>query len=136
VKINSLSIIAGDYADSKTSANAIYQLIRHRLLTTGRDNMLPLVYVLDSILKNVKGVYVNLVQEDAAEWMSTIFHKMQDSQRAKLKKVWKTWEEFNIFSSDAWRAMGRCFDNPSIGNSTVISTSNVAGITRTVCTIV
>lgn len=134
MKINSLSIIAGDHSESRSSASAIYQIIRQRLLSTTRDNMLPLVYLLDSILKNVKGFYIDLVQEDAEKWMPTVHQKLQDAQRAKLKKVWNTWEEFKIFSTDAWKAMGRCFDSQSSnGNSVIGSTlSNVAGIARTV----
>jgi pre-mRNA cleavage complex 2 protein Pcf11 len=94
--------------------------------------MLPLVYVLDSILKNVKGFYIDLVQDDAARWMPTVHEKLQDAQRAKLKKVWQTWNECQIFSTDAWKAMGLCFDN-SIGKNIVGSSlSSVAGIKRTV----
>ena len=125
VKINSLSIIAGDHADSKSSAQAIYMIIRKRLLSTSRDNMLPLVYVLDSILKNVKGFYVDLAQDDAASWMPTVHDKLQDNQRAKLKKVWQTWNEFNLFSTDAWKAMGNCFSQTS-------GKSSAAGIPRSV----
>ena len=133
MKINSLSIIAGDHADSKSSAAAIYRIIRERLLSTSRDNMLPLVYVLDSILKNVKGFYIDMVQEDAAEWMPKVYEKLQDTQRAKLKKVWETWDKFSLFSSDAWRNMGRCFDNQSSGKGLVgTNLSTVAGIARTV----
>lgn len=124
-------MIAGDYAESKSSAGSIYQIIRERLLATSRDNMLPLVYLLDSILKNVRGFYIEIVQDDAANWMPMVYHKLQDAQQAKLKKVWNTWEEFKLFSTEAWKAMGSCFDNQSgsILNSAV---SDVAGIARTV----
>ena len=99
--------------------------------------MLPLVYVLDSILKNVKGFYIDMVQEDAAEWMPKVYEKLQDAQRAKLKKVWETWDKFSLFSSDAWKNMGRCFDNQSSGKGLVgTSLSTVAGIARTVRRIV
>lgn len=96
--------------------------------------MLPLVYVLDSILKNVKGFYIDLVQEDAEQWMPKVHHKLQDAQRARLKKVWTTWDEFKLFSTDAWKAMGRCFDSQSSNGKSVVgsSLSNVAGIARTV----
>ena len=95
--------------------------------------MLPLVYVLDSILKNVKGFYIDLVQDDAAQWMPKVYEKLQDVQRAKLKKVWNTWEEYKLFSVDSWKNMGRCFDNQTSGNAIAgTSLSNIAGISRTV----
>jgi pre-mRNA cleavage complex 2 protein Pcf11 len=133
VKINSLTMIAGDYAESKSSAASIYQVIRERLLATNRDNMLPLVYLLDSILKNVRGFFIDIVQDDAANWMPKVYCKLQDVQQAKLKKVWVTWEEFNLFSTDAWRAMGSCFGSQS-GSILNSSLSDVAGIARTVST--
>lgn len=131
VKINSLTMIAGDYAESKSSAGCVYQIIKERLLSTNRDNMLPLVYLLDSILKNVRGFYIDLVQDDAVNWMPKVYHKLQDAQQAKLKKVWNTWEEFNIFSTEAWKAMGSCFDNQG-GSILSSAVSDVAGIARTV----
>lgn len=124
-------MIAGDYAESKSSASSIYQIIRERLLDTSRDNMLPLVYLLDSILKNVRGFYIDIVQDDAAKWMPKVYQKLQDVQQAKLKKVWNTWEEFNIFSKEAWKAMGSCFDNQT-GSIVGSSVSDIAGISRTV----
>lgn len=129
-------MIAGDYAESKSSSKEVYQIIRKRLLNTNRDNMLPLVYLLDSILKNVKGYYIDLVQDDAAKWMPMVHQKLQDAQRTKLSKVWKTWEEFQIFNSDAWKEMGRCFDNQSLVSSakSVVGAalSSATGITRAV----
>jgi pre-mRNA cleavage complex 2 protein Pcf11 len=55
VKINSLSMVAEDHADSLQSAAAIYNVIREPLISPSvhSDRKLPLVYVIDSILKNV-----------------------------------------------------------------------------------
>lgn len=125
-------MIADDHKESKASANAIYNVIRKRLLNTSRDNMLPLVYVLDSILKNAKGYYVEIVEADAAGWMSSVNEKLQDTQRAKLQKVWRTWNEFKIFSEESWKAMGRCFDDRASGKAVGSTVSEVAGISRTV----
>jgi pre-mRNA cleavage complex 2 protein Pcf11 len=127
VKINSLTMVAEDHAETTASAKAIYDIIRKRIMSTGRDNLLPLVYVLDSILKNVKGKFIDVVEVDVAKWMPVVYRQLQKPQRAKLQKVWKTWNEFKIFSTDSWKAMGECFDE---GAST--KATNVAGITRTV----
>jgi pre-mRNA cleavage complex 2 protein Pcf11 len=132
--INSLSMVAEDHADSKSSAKAVYKAIRQKLLTTSRENMLPLVYVLDSILKNAKGAYIAIVEDDAASWIPIVYRKLQDDQRAKLQKVWKTWDECNIFSPARWKEMGSCFDERTTGSDKTIGSSaaKVAGISRTV----
>jgi hypothetical protein len=120
-------MVAEDHSETKASAKAIYDIIRKRIMSTSRDNLLPLVYVLDSILKNVKGKFIRVIEVDVANWMPVVYRQLQKPQRAKLQKVWKTWNECKIFSSDSWKAMGECFDE---GDSAKATT--VAGITRTV----
>jgi len=120
VAINSLSMAAEDFASSPTSATTIYDCIRSRLMDrtspgiSSPDRKLPLVYVLDSLLKNVKGVYINIIQDDAADWMSTvydIFDKAnKENEKARLKKVWNTWREQGaIMDQEKWRQIGQCF---------------------------
>lgn len=131
VKINSLSMVAEDHADSKKSAMAIYNTIRKQLLGTSQDKMLPLVYVLDSILKNAKGEYIPIVEDDAANWIPEVHRRLHDSERIKLQKVWRTWSEFKIFSTDHLRAMGLCFDERVSDKAIGSSAAKVAGISRT-----
>mmetsp|Transcript_31695 Transcript_31695/g.66650 ORF Transcript_31695/g.66650 Transcript_31695/m.66650 type:complete len:546 (-) Transcript_31695:423-2060(-) len=120
VAINSLSMAAEDFASSPTSATTIYDCIRSRLIDQTSpgiscpDRKLPLVYVLDSLLKNVKGVYISIIQDDAANWMSTvydIFDKAnKENEKARLKKVWNTWREQGaIKDQEKWRQIGQCF---------------------------
>jgi len=120
VAINSLSMAAEDFASSPTSASTIYDCIRSRLVDrtsagiSSPDRKLPLVYVLDSLLKNVKGVYINIIQDDAANWMTTvydIFDKAnEEDKKARLKKVWNTWREFGVMKDEKkWRQIGQCF---------------------------
>jgi pre-mRNA cleavage complex 2 protein Pcf11 len=120
-------MVAEDHAETKASAKAIYDIIRKRIMSTSRDNLLPLVYVLDSILKNVKGKFIDVIEVDVANWMPVVYRQLQKPQREKLQKVWKTWNEFKMFSPDNLKAMGACFDE---GAST--KPTNVAGIVRTV----
>ena len=108
------------------------------MLNTSRDNLLPVVYVIDSILKNVKGLYLNILEKDAIEWMPIVFQKLDETQRLKLEKVWKTWDEFKLFPQESWKAIGRCFADRSSSNAQTTSSntiSEIAGITRTVRTI-
>lgn len=130
-------MVAEGFADSKKSAKVLYDVVCKRLLNTSSDNILPLVYVLDSILKNVKGCYVKIIEDDAAEWLPVVHRKLADQEsRQKLQKVWKLWGTFNIFDPEKWKAMGRCFDDEMAANGTTeFSGSNVAGINRTVRTI-
>ncbi|KAL7533095.1 hypothetical protein ACHAXR_005036 [Thalassiosira sp. AJA248-18] len=116
VAINSLSMAAEDFASSPTSASTIYKCIRSRLVDRASppDRKLPLVYVLDSLLKNVKGVYINIIQDDAANWMSTvydIFDKAnKEDEKTRLKKVWNLWKEYGVITDEEkWRKIGQCF---------------------------
>lgn len=129
VIINTLSMIAEDFDSSESSTTKIYEIIKTRLLHGNSNYMLPVIYLLDSILKNVKGHYIKYVEQDAAEWMPKIHDKANGLQQQKLQKVWKTWNEFNLFSEKSWKAMGRCFnDDASLGISLF---EPVAGISRT-----
>ena len=115
VAINSLSMAAEDFVTSQASAQTIYNCIRSRLVDcttpgiSSPDRKLPLVYVLDSLLKNVKGVYIKIIQDDAATWMSTVYEIFdkanKENEKARLKKVWNTWKEFGVIKDEGKGAM-------------------------------
>lgn len=116
MKINSLSMVAEDHADSAKNAAAIYNVIREPLISISvhSDRKLPLVYVVDSILKNVKGEYIPIIEKDAKEWMPVVYKVLAEDKRAKLKKVWNLWRDAGVFSSkESWEEMGRCFSSSS-----------------------
>lgn len=122
-------MVAEDHSDTKASAAAIYNIIRNRIMTTTTAaNLLPLVYVLDSILKNVKGKFIPVMEQDVVNWMSIVYKQLQNPQKQKLVKMHKTWNEFGIFSPENLKAMGRCFESSAVAGTT----SKVAGSTRTV----
>lgn len=125
-------MVAEDHSESKAGSNAIYKIIRDRLLGSSREKLLPLVYLVDSILKNAKGHYVEVVEDDAANWIPGVHKKLQEPQKAKLQKVWKTWNDSHIFAPEKLKAMGRCFDESVSGKSLSSSTAQVVGINRTV----
>lgn len=132
VTINLLSMVAEDYSDRQSSSEKIYRVVRRRLLgCSSPSHILPVIYVLDSILKNAKGSFVPLVEDDAKDWLGTVHQRLDGAQRQKLQKVWKTWNDCNIFNVDNWKTMGKCFSDSGIGLST--SFPPVAGISRTVC---
>lgn len=114
VLINTLSMVAEDYSDSMKCGKSIYDNIRTLLVSTSisPDCKLPLVYVIDSLLKNVGGVFVSLVAEDASKWIPLVFGSLgnRPEYRAKLKKVLMTWKDGGIFSLEVMKEMSKCFD--------------------------
>ena len=119
VAINSLSMAAEDFASSPNSASTIHDCICSRLIDrtspgiSSPNRKIPLVYVLDSLLKNVKGVYINIIQDNAATWMSTVYNMFDEAnmecEKASLRKVWNTWKEFGVIDDNKWRQIGQCF---------------------------
>ena len=124
VKVNTLTMIAEDYADSPKNASKICQLIRDRLMSTKirDDHKLPLVYVVDSILKNVRGTYIELMEEDILAWMPIVAAALPEHDerrgRPKLKKVWMLWKDSGIFALDVWQKLGQYFTSSSSLNGT------------------
>lgn len=126
VKINSLSMVAEDHAESSGNAAAIYNIIRESLISTSVhcDRKLPLVYLIDSILKNVKGRFIPLVENDAANWLPVVYKALPEEKRAKLEKVWNLWNKgtsAGVFAKDKWEEMGRCFSENNGGTDTTIN---------------
>lgn len=111
VKINSLSMVADDHSESKHNAGEIYKVIRAQLLSKkiSSDHLLPLVYLIDSILKNVKGVYIPIIEQDASTWLSVVYEALSEDKRVKLKKVYNLWKDMGIFSEASWKRMGESF---------------------------
>lgn len=139
VLINTLSMIAEDYSISfPKSCTSIHFAIRDLLLSNEvkPDCKLPLVYVIDSILKNVKGLYIEIMKEDIQEWMGGVYQLLEGNElaRTKLRKVWNTWNEFKIFPDKEWNSMGKCFtdedDKATAAKKIADAKTKAAGIDR------
>mmetsp|Transcript_12274 Transcript_12274/g.25421 ORF Transcript_12274/g.25421 Transcript_12274/m.25421 type:complete len:511 (+) Transcript_12274:509-2041(+) len=104
-------MVAEDFASSTAQASALYKCIRTPLISKQApvDRKLSLVYVIDSLLKNVRGKFIPVIETDAKAWMPVVFEQMSEEQRAKLRRVWNTWRECNLFSEKNWEEMGVCF---------------------------
>merc|ERR1719223_2048719 len=79
VMINTLTMIAEDYSTSfPVSCAALYQQIHKRLLSPKVPSAykLPLVYVVDSILKNVGELYIGIIGPQISEWMKVLFEEL------------------------------------------------------------
>ncbi len=149
--INTLSMIAEDYSKSyHKSCLEIYNVIKELLLSHEMKPgcKLPLVYVIDSILKNAKGLYVDIMKDDfnnisssgrgveIQNWMDDVYNFLQNDEmsRQKLRKVWNTWEHFNIFPHETWTKIGECFieEDQKLHNAKLVADAKAkaAGIDR------
>lgn len=116
-------MVAEDHADSSRSAAAIYNVIREPLVSPSvhSDRKLPLVYVIDSILKNVKGEFIPTIENDAKNWMPVVYKALPEDKRVKLKKVWNLWKDANVFSSlERWEETGQCFSDTTGNGGDVV----------------
>lgn len=121
--INALSIAADDFSTIPPSATTIYNCIRSRLFADDNKprRLIPLVYVIDSLLKNVKGAYVDIILNDASTWMPHVHSVLQkagdEDGKGRLKKVWKTWKEFGLIKDEEkWKQIGECFNEAKVKN--------------------
>eukprot|EP00957_Ditylum_brightwellii_P109867 8379989-Ditylum_brightwellii.AAC.1 len=81
-------MVAEDYKSSTSSSFKIYKVVRTHLLKKNSSpaRKLPLVYVVDSILKNAKGQFVTLMEADAKSWLPVVHGMLSSDGRAKLKR--------------------------------------------------
>jgi len=119
VLINTLSMIAEDYSTHfPKSSSEIYNAIKDLLLSQSikADCKLPLVYVIDSILKNAKGLFIKIMEDDIANWIQVVHTKLgkDENAKSKLRKVWKIWNEIHLFNEASWNNMGQCFKDEDL----------------------
>ena len=70
--INNLTKIAGE---NIANASGIASTIEHRLLTTEPMRKLPYLYLLDSIVKNIGGVYIQRFARNLFHCFNSRFYK-------------------------------------------------------------
>ena len=87
--INMLTMLSEDYKDSK--APQIVRCIEQRLHSVSADKKLPLLYLLDSICKNVGHIYVTLFTQNIVSTFCETFEKVDEKTRLSLYKLRQTW---------------------------------------------
>ncbi|KAG0323488.1 hypothetical protein BGZ99_002745 [Dissophora globulifera] len=90
--ITSLTIAAGD---NVSSARVIVQTIEERLRTAPPMQKLPTLYLIDSIIKNVGGPYLNLFGHSIVSLFLDAYTVVDSSARASFEKVLGTWPNWN-----------------------------------------
>lgn len=90
--INVLTMLAEENTDNGLG---IVQVICDRIKEVGIDQKLPSLYLLDSILKNIGGEYVNIISMCIVEIFCHVFESAKDERnRMSLFKLRKTWAQY------------------------------------------
>ncbi|KAI3652443.1 hypothetical protein MP228_002768 [Amoeboaphelidium protococcarum] len=95
--ITSLTLIA---EENEWAAEQIVQVIEQRLQSVPLNQKLPVMYLMDSIIKNVKGKYLVYFAANLYRIYTTIYEqacasqKEGDDLRARLEKLVKTWSGY------------------------------------------
>ncbi|KAK9867749.1 hypothetical protein WJX84_000921 [Apatococcus fuscideae] len=88
VAINTLSQLADEWKEQ--AAPSIAALVEKRLLNCDPKHKLPALYLLDSIVKNVRQPYISLFARNLPEVFSKIWQSCEDA-RQQLTKLLGTW---------------------------------------------
>ena len=74
------------------------------------DRKIPLLMAIDSVLKNCKGYYTAMIEEDAKHWVPLLYDRLPSGKpRETLERVWKIWRDAGIFPESSWKQIGSCF---------------------------
>ncbi|XP_016845564.2 uncharacterized protein LOC100121739 isoform X3 [Nasonia vitripennis] len=88
--INMLTLLAEDYIDH---ANAIVEAIEAHLQKVSSEIKLPVLYLIDSIVKNVNRAYLGLFTKNIVNTFCSVFEKVDENTRASMWKLRQTWSE-------------------------------------------
>ncbi|CAO3574384.1 unnamed protein product [Mortierella alpina] len=104
--ITSLTIAAGE---NVSVSKVIVQTIEERLRTAPPNQKLPTLYLIDSIIKNVGGPYLNLFARTIVNLFLDAYAVVDSSAKASFEKVLGTWPNWNsqLFPRDLIARMER-----------------------------
>ncbi|CAG8447467.1 5023_t:CDS:10 [Diversispora eburnea] len=86
--INNLTILA---QENINAARAIVQAIEDQIRTVSPTQKLPVLYLLDSISKNVGGTYIQLFARNLCHTFMEIYNVVDQPTKQKLERVLATW---------------------------------------------
>ncbi|KAK3923779.1 Pre-mRNA cleavage complex 2 protein Pcf11 [Frankliniella fusca] len=98
--INALTMLAEDYLNY---ADAIVKAVDDHLQKVPSSVKLPILYLIDSIIKNVGKVYITLFSRNIVQSFSTVFEQVDEKTRHQMYKLRQTWNE--IFPEEHLYAM-------------------------------
>ena len=89
--INMLTMLSEDYKDS--NAPQIVRCIEQRLKSVSPDKKLPLLYLMDSICKNVGQIYIKLFTQNIVSTFCNVFEKVDHKTRLSLYRLRQSWTD-------------------------------------------
>ncbi|KAI1294052.1 hypothetical protein EDD11_008281, partial [Mortierella claussenii] len=97
--ITSLTIAAGE---NVPVSKVIVQTIEERIRTAPASQKLPTLYLIDSIIKNVGGPYLNLFSRSIVNLFLDAYQAVDNTAKISFEKVLGTWPNWNtqLFSRD------------------------------------
>ena len=97
--IDSLARQAGILKDTQLAPHLIHKLLGPGgvLLQAPPGRKIPLMYVVDCILKNERGPFPSLSEEHIVRVFCDAFHQCHDADRTRLYRMLKTWERYSLF---------------------------------------
>ncbi|KAJ3330945.1 hypothetical protein HDU76_004453 [Blyttiomyces sp. JEL0837] len=90
--ITNLTVIAGE---NTASAPAIVQAIEDQLRNVVPKQKLPVLYLMDSICKNIGSVYVNLFARNLLASFTSAYDAIDAEDKQKFARVVGTWRSMN-----------------------------------------
>ncbi|XP_067842368.1 pre-mRNA cleavage complex 2 protein Pcf11 [Heptranchias perlo] len=88
--INNLTILA---EENLKYSPEIVKLIEAQITKAPVSEKLPIMYLMDSIVKNVGGSYISLFAQNLMSTFASVFEKVDESTRKSLFKLRSTWDE-------------------------------------------
>ncbi|XP_014218936.1 uncharacterized protein LOC106647177 isoform X2 [Copidosoma floridanum] len=88
--ISMLTILAEDYIEH---APAIVEAVEAHLFKVSSEIKLPVLYLIDSIIKNVNKAYLRLFAKNIVNMFCHVFEKGNENTRMGMWKVRTTWNE-------------------------------------------
>ncbi|XP_066589743.1 pre-mRNA cleavage complex 2 protein Pcf11-like isoform X2 [Prorops nasuta] len=88
--INMLTMLA---EDNMEHAPAIVEAVENHLQKVRSDIKLPVLYLIDSIVKNVNGAYLSLFTHNIVNTFCGVFEKVDENTRASMWRLRQTWND-------------------------------------------
>ncbi|KYR02391.1 ENTH domain-containing protein [Tieghemostelium lacteum] len=94
------------------AASEIVSIVEQKINdTVNPKQKLPIIYLLDSIIKNVKRDYIDLFSKNIVKTFVNSFQSVDDITKASLLGLYKIWKERNMVSQNLLDEILKSLDN-------------------------